>query len=102
MRQTRPKAIPSRGGGNTGDLCYQPSLLGPDFFFFFFSFSLPSLSSPSPLSLHSFQPHLQTHPKPAMSPPSSSSKHSESGVARLCGSGTSGFLELMIFHPIDT
>ncbi|KAF9927625.1 hypothetical protein BGZ75_007105 [Mortierella antarctica] len=36
-----------------------------------------------------------------MSPPSSS-KHSESGVARLCGSGTSGFLELMIFHPIDT
>ncbi|KAG9064392.1 Mitochondrial GTP/GDP carrier protein 1 [Linnemannia hyalina] len=37
-----------------------------------------------------------------MSPPSSSSKHSESGVARLCGSGTSGFLELMIFHPIDT
>ncbi|ORZ07954.1 mitochondrial carrier domain-containing protein [Lobosporangium transversale] len=37
-----------------------------------------------------------------MSPPSSKSKHSESGVARLCGSGTSGFLELMIFHPIDT
>ncbi|KAF9947684.1 Mitochondrial GTP/GDP carrier protein 1 [Modicella reniformis] len=37
-----------------------------------------------------------------MSPPSSSSKHSESGMARLCGSGTSGFLELMIFHPIDT
>ncbi|KAG0209509.1 hypothetical protein BGX28_010282 [Mortierella sp. GBA30] len=36
-----------------------------------------------------------------MSPPSNS-KHSESGVARLCGSGTSGFLELMIFHPIDT
>jgi len=36
-----------------------------------------------------------------MSPPSSS-KHSESGIARLCGSGTSGFLELMIFHPIDT
>ncbi|KAI8355397.1 mitochondrial carrier domain-containing protein [Mortierella sp. GBAus27b] len=36
-----------------------------------------------------------------MSPPSSS-KHSESGMARLCGSGTSGFLELMIFHPIDT
>ncbi|KAI1291399.1 hypothetical protein EDD11_008972, partial [Mortierella claussenii] len=37
-----------------------------------------------------------------MSPPTSGSKHSESGVARLCGSGTSGFLELMIFHPIDT
>ncbi|KAF9297076.1 hypothetical protein BGZ74_010033 [Mortierella antarctica] len=36
-----------------------------------------------------------------MSPPSTS-KHSESAVARLCGSGTSGFLELMIFHPIDT
>ncbi|KAG0267302.1 Mitochondrial GTP/GDP carrier protein 1 [Actinomortierella ambigua] len=38
-----------------------------------------------------------------MSPPTSGkSKHSESGMARLCGSGTSGFLELMIFHPIDT
>ncbi|KAF9165246.1 Mitochondrial GTP/GDP carrier protein 1 [Actinomortierella ambigua] len=38
-----------------------------------------------------------------MSPPmSGKSKHSESGMARLCGSGTSGFLELMIFHPIDT
>ncbi|KAG0205280.1 hypothetical protein BGX28_003082 [Mortierella sp. GBA30] len=37
-----------------------------------------------------------------MSPHSSQSKHSESAVARLCGSGTSGFLELMIFHPIDT
>ncbi|KAG0226724.1 Mitochondrial GTP/GDP carrier protein 1 [Actinomortierella wolfii] len=38
-----------------------------------------------------------------MSPPmSGKSKHSESGIARLCGSGTSGFLELMIFHPIDT
>ncbi|KAG0086560.1 hypothetical protein BGZ93_004708 [Podila epicladia] len=34
--------------------------------------------------------------------PHSTSKHSESAVARLCGSGTSGFLELMIFHPIDT
>ncbi|KAG0307905.1 hypothetical protein BGZ98_009471 [Dissophora globulifera] len=37
-----------------------------------------------------------------MSPHSSKTKHSESGVARLCGSATSGFLELMIFHPIDT
>ncbi|KAF9090787.1 hypothetical protein BGX29_005352 [Mortierella sp. GBA35] len=37
-----------------------------------------------------------------MSPPMGKSKHSESAVARLCGSGTSGFLELMIFHPIDT
>ncbi|KAF9165949.1 hypothetical protein BGX21_000529 [Mortierella sp. AD011] len=37
-----------------------------------------------------------------MSPPTSKSKHSESAVARLCGSGTSGFLELIIFHPIDT
>ncbi|KAF9018483.1 hypothetical protein CPC16_004364 [Podila verticillata] len=34
--------------------------------------------------------------------PHSTSKHSESAVARLCGSGTSGFLELIIFHPIDT
>ncbi|KAF9918118.1 hypothetical protein FBU30_000370 [Linnemannia zychae] len=37
-----------------------------------------------------------------MSPPMSKSKHSESAAARLCGSGTSGFLELIIFHPIDT
>ncbi|KAF9343957.1 hypothetical protein BGX26_004988 [Mortierella sp. AD094] len=37
-----------------------------------------------------------------MSPPTSKTKHSESGVARLCGSATSGFLELIIFHPIDT
>ncbi|KAF8977371.1 hypothetical protein BGZ46_007435 [Entomortierella lignicola] len=37
-----------------------------------------------------------------MSPPTSKSKHSESGAARLCGSATSGFLELIIFHPIDT
>ncbi|KAF9112570.1 hypothetical protein BGX27_003161 [Mortierella sp. AM989] len=37
-----------------------------------------------------------------MTPPTSKSKHSESGVARLCGSATSGFLELVIFHPIDT
>ena len=37
-----------------------------------------------------------------MSPPLTKSKHSESGAARLCGSGTSGFLELVIFHPIDT
>lgn len=58
--------------------------------------SLSSFLSPSlPQSLHSL------HTPIAMSPPSSS-KHSESGVARLCGSGTSGFLELMIFHPIDT
>ncbi|KAF9586593.1 hypothetical protein BGW38_001564 [Lunasporangiospora selenospora] len=37
-----------------------------------------------------------------MSPPASKSKHSESAAARFSGSGTSGFLELMIFHPIDT
>lgn len=34
-----------------------------------------------------------------MSPPSGKS---ESGLARLLGSGTSGILELFIFHPIDT
>jgi len=34
-----------------------------------------------------------------MSPPSGKS---ESGLARLLGSGTSGLLELFIFHPIDT
>jgi hypothetical protein len=34
-----------------------------------------------------------------MSPPSGKS---ESGLARLIGSGTSGLLELFIFHPIDT
>jgi len=34
-----------------------------------------------------------------MSPPSNKS---ESGLARLLGSGTSGLLELFIFHPVDT
>ncbi|CAG8775775.1 5262_t:CDS:2, partial [Dentiscutata heterogama] len=35
-----------------------------------------------------------------MSPPSG--KRSESGLARLLGSGTSGLLELLVFHPVDT
>ncbi|CAG8480768.1 15769_t:CDS:2 [Cetraspora pellucida] len=34
-----------------------------------------------------------------MSPPG---KQSESGLARLLGSGTSGLLELLVFHPVDT
>ncbi|CAJ0847069.1 4502_t:CDS:2 [Entrophospora sp. SA101] len=37
-----------------------------------------------------------------MSPPASSGKQKESGLARLLGSGTSGILELFIFHPVDT
>lgn len=39
-----------------------------------------------------------------MSPPPSGKrgKHSESGLARFLGSGTSGILELLIFHPVDT
>lgn len=36
-----------------------------------------------------------------MSPPISSS-HSESGTARFLGSASSGILELIIFHPVDT
>ncbi|CAG8459885.1 mitochondrial carrier domain-containing protein [Gigaspora rosea] len=35
-----------------------------------------------------------------MSPPSG--KQTESGLARLLGSGTSGILELLVFHPVDT
>lgn len=34
--------------------------------------------------------------------PISSGKHSESGTARVIGSGLSGVAELMIFHPVDT
>ncbi|KAJ1928941.1 high copy suppressor of abf2 [Tieghemiomyces parasiticus] len=38
-----------------------------------------------------------------MSPPvGGKSKHSESALARVAGSGTSGILELVIFHPVDT
>ncbi|RKP26895.1 mitochondrial carrier domain-containing protein [Syncephalis pseudoplumigaleata] len=37
-----------------------------------------------------------------MSPPPASGKQRESGTARLLGSGTSGILELLIFHPVDT
>ncbi|OZJ04139.1 putative mitochondrial carrier [Bifiguratus adelaidae] len=37
-----------------------------------------------------------------MSPPTGKKKHSESGLARVLGSGTSGILELFIFHPVDT
>ncbi|KAJ1650508.1 high copy suppressor of abf2 [Dispira simplex] len=37
-----------------------------------------------------------------MSPIGGKSKHSESGVARVMGSGCSGILELMCFHPVDT
>lgn len=29
-------------------------------------------------------------------------KHSESGTARVLGSGTSGIAELLVFHPVDT
>jgi hypothetical protein len=36
-----------------------------------------------------------------MSPPIASGK-SESGTARFLGSGSSGILELLIFHPVDT
>ncbi|KAG9290658.1 hypothetical protein G9A89_011621 [Geosiphon pyriformis] len=36
-----------------------------------------------------------------MSPPTGKTK-SESGLARLIGSGTSGLLELFLFHPVDT
>ncbi|KAJ1887234.1 high copy suppressor of abf2, partial [Coemansia sp. IMI 209127] len=32
----------------------------------------------------------------------SGKKHSESGTARILGSGTSGILELFTFHPVDT
>ncbi|RUP48450.1 mitochondrial carrier domain-containing protein [Jimgerdemannia flammicorona] len=35
-------------------------------------------------------------------PPSAKGRHSESGLARFLGSGTSGILELFIFHPVDT
>ncbi|CAG8551676.1 11991_t:CDS:2 [Ambispora leptoticha] len=37
-----------------------------------------------------------------MSPPTSGKAKSESGLARLIGSGTSGLLELFLFHPVDT
>ena len=37
-----------------------------------------------------------------MSPPSNSSKSKDSVAARLVGSGTSGILELLGFHPVDT
>ncbi|KAJ1980288.1 high copy suppressor of abf2 [Dimargaris verticillata] len=37
-----------------------------------------------------------------MSPIGGKSKHSESGLARVAGSGTSGILELLLFHPVDT
>ncbi|KAJ1985762.1 high copy suppressor of abf2 [Dimargaris cristalligena] len=33
---------------------------------------------------------------------SGKSKHSESGYARMAGSGCAGILELVIFHPVDT
>ncbi|KZT56723.1 mitochondrial carrier [Calocera cornea HHB12733] len=35
-------------------------------------------------------------------PPMTGRKHSESGLARVLGSGTSGIAELMVFHPVDT
>lgn len=31
-----------------------------------------------------------------------SEKHSESGTARFLGSASSGILELLLFHPVDT
>src|SRR5262245_21971967 len=38
-----------------------------------------------------------------MSPPATGTKsRSESSTARLLGSGTSGLLELLLFHPVDT
>lgn len=37
-----------------------------------------------------------------MSPPPTSGKQRDSGVARLLGSGTSGIAELLLFHPVDT
>ncbi|KAI9229897.1 MAG: mitochondrial carrier domain-containing protein [Piptocephalis tieghemiana] len=37
-----------------------------------------------------------------MSPPPSSKKHGESGAARIAGSASSGVLELLLFHPVDT
>ncbi|KAL4211630.1 putative mitochondrial carrier protein [Rhizopus microsporus] len=55
---------------------------GTDILFLFLFLSLFSLQRP-------------------MSPPISSS-HSESGTARFFGSASSGILELIIFHPVDT
>lgn len=37
----------------------------------------------------------------SMSPPPASGR-SESGTARFLGSASSGILELLIFHPVDT
>jgi len=37
-----------------------------------------------------------------MSPPAGNKNRAESGLARLLGSGTSGVLELIVFHPVDT
>lgn len=37
-----------------------------------------------------------------MSPPVASGSQSESGKARFAGSASSGILELIIFHPVDT
>ncbi|KAI8391096.1 mitochondrial carrier domain-containing protein [Radiomyces spectabilis] len=37
-----------------------------------------------------------------MSPPISGKNKSESGMARFAGSASSGILELIIFHPVDT
>ena len=37
-----------------------------------------------------------------MSPPIASGSQSESGKARFAGSASSGILELIIFHPVDT
>lgn len=37
-----------------------------------------------------------------MSPPIASGNKSESGTARFLGSASSGILELLIFHPVDT
>lgn len=37
-----------------------------------------------------------------MSPPIASGNQTESGKARFAGSASSGILELIIFHPVDT
>lgn len=34
--------------------------------------------------------------------PTMGSRQSESGLARLLGSGSAGIAELMVFHPVDT
>lgn len=48
--------------------------------------------------LHLFSPPTE----PVMAPHIATGKHSESGTARFLGSASSGVLELLLFHPVDT